>query len=305
MSGNQTLACVVSVTARAGRGRNEDAGAVAFVPRGGLQGVVVADGLGSYSQAGRAALLAVYEAVAWLRDRGEHFGRGGFTRLFADVHGVLRSYARELARGGDPEPRVFGTTLLVAVDTGGELAAAYAGNGAIWHIRGNLDEFPSATPPWNAVNLLNPHTVPRGGREALYNILDAAEERPPVPTVVSVSKDPRFGDILLLCTDGVSPAGQAGRGTGAGLAVIAIHQALRDLFAAWDGESDLPLRAALEGCLSELRDRGVLEDDATVGVLVTADALRYHRRARAANGARAEEIARTGQEGTPSPRSAA
>jgi hypothetical protein len=131
------------------------------------------------------ALLTVYEAVAWLRDRGENFDRGSFARLFADVHAVLRSYARELAGGGDPAPGLFGTTLLVAVDTGDELAAAYAGNGAIWHIRGNLDRFPSPVLR-NAVN-------PLGGREGLYDMQEKPVKQRKVPSRKASDRGDRLG----------------------------------------------------------------------------------------------------------------
>ncbi len=291
----ETLVCAVSVTPRPEPERNEDACVSVCVPRAGVRGVAVADGLGSYSRAGEAAREVAEEAAEWLRVETEDFGRATLPRLFAQVHARLRAYAREEAGGADPEPQTFGTTLLVGLDAGAELVAAYAGNGAVWHIRGNVDRFPSAGMPWNAVNLLNPHSVPSDGREVLYNLVDAADACPPVPAVVSVRKDPRFGDVLLLCTDGIYSADQVTHGTDAGgslwisaeATLVECFHALRDLFAGWDGESELPLRDALLACLDGLRSRGMLEDDATLGVIVTADALRYQRRAKAARAARA------------------
>lgn len=288
--GVDALACAVSVTPRDDPERNEDACDTACVPRTGARGVVVADGLGSYSHAGQAARQVVRHAVEWLRDQTEDFGRAALPRLFEHVHGELRGYARDAAGGGDPEPQAFGTTLLVGLDTGAELVAAYAGNGAVWHIRGNFEADPSSGVPWSAVNLLNPHSVLRDGREVLYNIVDGAAERPPVPAVVSVRKDPRFGDILLLCTDGIYSADQVTHGTDAAGAtwisaeatMVEFYRSLHELFAGWDGEAGLPLRDALHAWLAGLRARGVLEDDATAGVIVTADALRYRRNATAA-----------------------
>ncbi|WP_420126207.1 protein phosphatase 2C domain-containing protein [Longimicrobium sp.] len=286
----ETLVCAVTVTPRDDPEHNEDACEAVRVPHAGVRGVVVADGLGSYTQAGRAAREVAREAAAWLETETEHFGRGTLPRLFIHVHTELRKRLREEADGGEPEPGAFGTTLLVGVDAGAELVAAYAGNGAVWHIRGNFDESLAAGVPWSAVNLLNPHTVLRGGREILYRIVDAADPSPPVPAVVSVRKDPEFGDILLLCTDGVYSADQVTHGTDAGGTVwisaeapmVALFNALRELFDAWDGEAGLPLHDALQACLGRLRAAGMLEDDATVGVIVTADALRYRRAARAA-----------------------
>jgi hypothetical protein len=268
-----TLVCAVSVTPRADPERNEDACGTACVPRTGARGVVVADGLGSYSHAGPAARQVVRHAVEWLRDQAEDFGRGTLPRLFEQVHTELRGYARDAGGGGDPGPQ-----------------AAYAGNGAVWHIRGNFEAIPSSGVPWSAVNLLNPHSVLRGGREVLYNIVDGAEEHAPVPAVVSVRKDPRFGDILLLCTDGIYSADQVTHGTDAAggtwisaeATMVAFYRALHELFAGWDGVAELPLHDAVHSWLAGLRDQGVLEDDATVGVIVTADALRFRRKARAA-----------------------
>jgi serine/threonine protein phosphatase PrpC len=288
----EALVCAVSVTPRPDAERNEDAVASVRAPRFGLCGVAVADGLGSYSQAGPAARHVVREAAAWLHGQVEDFGRGTLARLFAHAHASLRSHAREAAGGADPEPQAFGTTLLVGLDAGAELVAAYAGNGAIWHMRGNLEANPSTGVAWNAVNLLNPHTVFREGREVLYNLLDAAQEHPPVPTVVTVHKDPGFGDILLVCTDGIYSADQVTHGLDANGAVwisaeatmVAFHRALREMFAAWDGKAELPLRGVLRAYLDDLRARGVLEDDATVGLIVTEDALRYQRDARSARG---------------------
>lgn len=292
----ETLVCARSVTPRDRAEDNEDVCASIRLSRDGVRGVVVADGLGSHARAGDAAREVVRSAAQWLRDETEDFGRGTLPRLFAHAHGQLRSHVRR-ETGEEPRPETWGTTLLVGLEAGAELVAAYAGNGAVWHLRGNFDAFTDAGLPWNAVNLLNPHTVQRHGREVLYTLVDAAQSCPPMPTVVSVRKDSTMGDILLLCTDGIYSADQVTHGTdGAGgqwvsaeAPMVACFRALRDLFAAWDGQAELPLDDALQACLDGLRTRGMLEDDATVGVIVTADALRYQRRARLA--ARAAEEA--------------
>lgn len=285
VAGWGTIAAAASVTPRPHPEHTEDAAVDFRTADAEVCGVVVADGVGSYSQAGCAARYAAEEAAAVLRDESAELDGATFPRLFAQVHAGLRAHARQAAGGNAPEPRAFGTTLLVGVDAGATLWAGYAGNGAIWHIRGNLEGFATAPLPWNAVNLLNPHSVLRGGREVLYNLLDAAEPSPPMPSVVSVRKDPRFGDILLLCTDGIYSADQVTHGIdaegGAWISaeetMVMFHRTLRALFAEWDGESELPLQAALESCLYGLRSGEILEDDATVGVIVTADALRYQR----------------------------
>jgi serine/threonine protein phosphatase PrpC len=285
LTGWGTIAAVASVTPRAHPEHNEDAAVDFRAADAGVCGVVVADGVGSYSQAKGAARYAAEEAAAVLRDAPAEFDGAILPRLFAQVYAGLRAHARQAAAGNAPEQRAFGTTLLVGVDAGATLWGGYVGNGAIWHIRGNLEGFATTPLPWNAVNLLNPHSVLRDGREVLYNLLDAAEPSPPMPSVVSVQKDPRFGDVLLLCTDGICSADQVTHGTdaeggawiSAEATMVVFHRNLRALFAEWDGESELPLQAALESYLHDLRNGELLEDDATVGVIVTADVLRYQR----------------------------
>jgi hypothetical protein len=296
------------VTPRPGPGQNEDAAVAVFPPASTVLGVAVADGLGSYARAGEAARYVAQRAASWLHEQGGEVDRAAFARLFAQVHTDLRAHAREAGGGGDPAEEEYGTTLLVGVDAGAELLAAYAGNGAIWHLRGNFAAYPAAGLPHNAVNLLNPHSVIRQGREVLYNLVDAGQPHPPVPAVVTVRKDPVFGDLLVVCTDGVYSADQLTYGTDAAgtlwvsaeAPMATLFHALRDLFAGWDGEGELPLEEALRTCLDGLRTRGILEDDATVGVIVTADALRHHRdaraRARPAPAATAGEGAFTGDE---------
>lgn len=286
--GAESLVGVCSVTPKPDPERNEDHGTAIHVP-GALRGVAVADGLGSYSQARQAARNAVVGVAAWLR-RTPEAAPDRLRQLFADIHHALRECGRTSAGGADPEAQTFGTTLIVALETSTELVAAYAGNGAIWHIRGNFDDFPASTAlPWSAVNYLSPHSVLRDGREVLYRILDAAAEHPPVPAVVRVEKDADFGDIFLVCTDGIYSADQLTQGTDADgklwlsgeATMVEFYRALRQLFAGWSGEGEPALEHALQGYLTELRGRGMLEDDATVGVIVTARALEYQRRKRA------------------------
>jgi len=285
----EALVCAVSVTPRPDRDRNEDAAVPVHAPRAGVSGVAVADGLGSYARAGEAARFAAHRAASWLHGQAAPVDGDALARLFAGVHADLRAHARELAGGDDPPEQTHGTTLLVGVDAGAELLAAYAGNGAVWHLRGNFGAYPAAGLPHNAVNLLNPHSVMLGGREVLYNLVDAAAAHPPAPAVVSIAKDPVHGDLLVVCTDGIYSADQLTYGTDAGgtlwvsaeATMATLFHALRDLFAAWDGEGAPPLEEALRDCLEGMRARGMLEDDATVGVIVTADALRHQRAARA------------------------
>lgn len=298
------LVAVATATPREDPAANEDAFAVLGGSAANVRGVALADGLGSYSHARLAAHAAVRGVEAASRALGRPSATG-VRALFTAAHSAVRRAARAGPGGeaGPPAAQSFGTTLLVAFDTPAELWAAYVGNGAIWHVRGNFDGFPATTAlPWCAVNLLSPHSVLCHGREVLYRLVDAAAEASP-PSVVRLQPDPEFGDLLVVCTDGVYSADQLTQGTDVNGAVwisgeppmVELFRTLRALFAEWDGKGEPELYRALAECLGRLRARGVLEDDATVGVIVTAAALDYHRRKRAratadATGARPHDL---------------
>jgi len=284
------LAAAATATPRDDPRGNEDAFAVLGGPAVPVRGVAVADGVGSYSHARLAADAAV-RGVAAASGALRRPAPAALRALFQAAHAAVREAARdESGDGGEaPAAESFGTTLLVALDTPADLWAAYLGNGAIWHVRGNFDGFPAATAlPWCAVNVLAPHSVLHHGREVLYRIVDASAEPAP-PSVVRLQPDPEFGDLLVVCTDGIYSADQLTQGTdvngslwvSAEAAMVELFRTLRELFAGWDGRGQPELYRALAGCLGRLRDRGMLEDDATVGVIVTAAALGYHRRKRA------------------------
>lgn len=282
------ISCVASITPRAGEYGNEDAAKLIATSAGEFHGVTVADGLGSFAHAREAARLAVCQAAALaatlnLEDPAD------LRDLFAEVRRELREYAFAQT-GSEAEARSsFATTLIVAVETPARLVAAYAGNGAIWHIRGNFDRsIGRARIPWTAINHLNPHSTLHGGREDLYNILSGAEElEAQDPTVIAIDKDRRFGDILLICTDGIYSPDQLTYGTDAegkgwlsvDPAMALFYEALQAYFDQWSEEPDA-LQIAMDGYLSNLKERRLLEDDATLGIIITQAALEHQKRRR-------------------------
>jgi hypothetical protein len=105
-----------------------------------------------------------------------------------------------------------------------------------------------------------------------------------------LEKDPEYGDIVMICTDGIYSSDQVNIGrTKDGSTWFKIEQPLLRFVAALDsffaGSSvltDDTLRRALDGYLAQLHADDLLDDDASLGVIVTAPALRYqaHRRKR-------------------------
>lgn len=280
-----SLACVATATHRARPEDSQDAAGVA-APAGGFPALLVADGLGSFAHAGAAARLVAREAQAALESPARSGDIAGlFPRLQARLGAVADEWEAAHPEARLDRRRAFGTTLLAAVERPEALLVAYVGNGSIFHIRGDFADWGAGRAlPWSFANCLNPHSVCENGREALCRYLSASGDPDQAePTALLLRKDRRCGDLLLLCTDGVFSSDQVRHGNPGDGSVwgevpaplLAVHAALR---AAWDAPGDLTaggLGRAMEGCLSDLRAQGALEDDATLGLLVTGRARAY------------------------------
>jgi serine/threonine protein phosphatase PrpC len=279
-------ATLLAAASRAGKPGNQDAWAVVRNPLAGLNAVIVADGVGSHYGAAEAAAVAV-EAVrrelACLEAAGPLSGPGA---LLVGAQRELESYVAqrraELPAGLNAD-NSFGTTLLCAVETAERICAAYAGNGALLHLRANFSRFPSTLLwPWSVMNYLNPHAVPKQGRNVLYQIVSPFA--PIQFTEFAFSKDERlFGDVIVACTDGICsadevPAGKDPQGrvwVQAEPHLLLLLRHLSEFFR--QGEySDAVLQVSLEKYLDELVQGGLIDDDSTVAVLVTSQALNYH-----------------------------
>ncbi|MEA2604068.1 MAG: family protein phosphatase [Acidobacteriota bacterium] len=287
LEARNSLCCVASVTLKTGEERNEDAATVLVGGDSTVHGVAVADGLGSYTHA-REASQFVVERAAMLMKTSEISSGDHLYEVFTRIRQDLRDHVRQFPSAEPPEAATFGTTLIVAVETPNQLIAAYAGNGAIWHLRGNFDESTAATGiSWSAVNYLRPHSLFVGGREQLYNFIAPVEELDGFPpTVITVDKDRKFGDILFICTDGIYSADQILYGTdakgdlwiSAEPSMASFYECLRAYFSqACEGPG---LKDCMQRYLLDLKGRQLLEDDATVGVIVTGAALAHQQRKR-------------------------
>ncbi len=254
---------------------NQDCGRA--LPRAGRNAVVLADGLGSLTYASAASREAVAFVAGALSSAD---GPLDCKTLFDETKRRLQQVARMEHHKGD-EAAQYGTTLLLAQETATAVRLAYVGNGAIWHVRPHTIREPARQLlPWSVVNYLNPHSRDVDGAEALYRLVsgnDLASEV--MPTVLDVAQDEAEGDIFVLCTDGIYSADQPTLGKNpSGLWVRADPQAL-GLVAV--------LRQALthphpnNSLLTELLDsylvsiEAFLDDDASIGILITGKALAY------------------------------
>jgi hypothetical protein len=153
--------------------------------------ILVADGLGTYQYA-RQSSNSVVETLSIQLKEVEDIASLDFEKLFKTAKKEVIKLAEQTKNDDDKlSENLFGTTLIALVETEKTIKIAYIGNGAIWHIRGNFDEFPVAYPfPWNAVNLLNPHSISENGKEALERLIsDYPDDNECIPSVIEIKKD--------------------------------------------------------------------------------------------------------------------
>jgi serine/threonine protein phosphatase PrpC len=287
MSCSQDVESLVAGATLSPKNENQDTFACARNRGADLVGVALADGLGSH----HGAEIASFVAANTVAKRLELYGPEDeidMVALFAQAHCQILDQAHEhmpTEPDGPDSKDAFGTTLLCAVETRDRIVLAYVGNGAIFHLRANFNTFPShQLLPWTALNYLNPHSIPQNGKPAISRLLSRrALPQQTIPTVLTLSKDQFCGDIILCCSDGIYSYDQTAIGyddnheiwVHANPAVPLLFDSLKEFF---DSEATGEhLTANLKTYLNNLKAKGLVEDDCTVGALITSRASVYQR----------------------------
>lgn len=185
----------------------------------------------------------------------------------------------------------FGTTLIIALeypyDNERKIKIAYVGNGAVWHIKGNFNHFDdNQLFAWNSLNLLIPHSIQQSGREALANCISLEPvETFKGPSLLEFNIDKEAGDIVMICTDGIYSYDQLNAvidGTGKlwlqfGESMQYFFRHLKKYFQEKD-YTDISLLGMLTDYLQELHDNRLIDDDATIGLIVLPEVLDHQQK---------------------------
>jgi serine/threonine protein phosphatase PrpC len=246
----------------------------------------IADGIGTFKYAKQSSERVIDFFKAQAVDLNHSAGKNPkpkFIETFKKAKEKLIAFANEnIIEEDKNEQNLFGTTAITVFETTDKIVVAYVGNGAIWHIRGNFNEFPDAYLfPWNAVNYLNPHTIPEGGKEALYRLISNSDDFSEcIPTVFEIDKDESVGDIFMICTDGIYSADQIKAGKNdKGVWVryeptmLKFFDYLKHFFKSNQLYNKESLLQTMNMYLEELKP--TFDDDATIGILITTKALNY------------------------------
>ncbi len=254
-------AAVATATPKA-PGSNQDRAGVFRTPAG--AGVVLCDGVGAYADSGVVAERCLALATDHITSEGVGAG------LLACPRAVAAAMALD-------EPGVEGATTLLAVgaEADGRFSFTMVGNGAIVAIEPFLGS--AETTRLGFVELVLPQVGYSHGQAALRSFLPA-----PSPALEETSGIllPQHGRarLLLGCTDGVTTAEDRQLGCVPSGAVwqpllAPFVELLNGLTGVWDeavaGEcAGLLLTEALQASLNRALDGGLLEDDATAGVVL-------------------------------------
>lgn len=262
---------LISVNTIGNKGINEDAIFVAVNENYNV--FAVADGLGSYKE----ATVASSSVMDYLEKNLSKISdsKDDIEQLFLGAQQFLYELSKTEEYASEEPFNLFGTTLILCVESERKITFAYVGNGAILQIRGNLNQFDAMDNPWFSSDLMIPHSIPEKGREALYRLLsNSDDEFLSVPTILSVEKDKLEGDGFIICTDGLYSSDQLKMFRNEGLGLLytfdkkrsELLELLRKFKNDGDCSGDL-LDEILESYLTSPERK--FEDDATVGILLT------------------------------------
>ena len=283
----QSICAVSSLT---NKPKNQDDCKYSFVKEANAHILVVADGVGSHKFAEVGSSFVVKKAVELLEEAVKLSPETlDFDSIFFEIQSALDIHIENnFPDKSDLKPGAcFGTTLIVGIDFPDRFVAAYVGNGSIFNISGYFANFPpSIYLPWNAINMLNPHTIEQDGREALYKIFTwKGEKQDFTPTVFELKKNKDLpGEIFVLTTDGVYSAdhsipGKDGENTiwiPSSRTTEILYDYLKnymlDKSISFDNNA---LERMLGRYLQNVKESKAMDDDTTLGVIVTGNCLNY------------------------------
>jgi hypothetical protein len=236
--------------------------------------VVLCDGIGEFNDSAKAAEITV-ENILLAEKKNE-------------IIGMINKSAVDISANGI----IGGTTLIAAIIESNEdirlLRLAYVGNGSVFHLHGNYFELPSsygeANKPYRFSNIVIPHIDKDG--VLLRHISHHSNSEELVPSFIEMSLTGINGDIVLLFSDGISTLEEdiividdqqrIWRNQSESVSII-----LNDLHEWLEKNcNEMPqvkIDDFLDVQLSKLKTLNKLEDDASIGLVITDKVLEYYQ----------------------------
>jgi serine/threonine protein phosphatase PrpC len=252
-----------------------------------FKGVIVADGIGSHLRSELSSKFCT-EHLKNKLEQVKNIDDIDFDIFFSQIKDELRLFSQTELTEDELKNNPLGTTLLCAIELEKEYRIAYVGNGSIWQISGNFNHFGvNRYLPWNAINLLNPHTIEVEGKSALFKFISIDDTVSCKPSVISISKnEDSFGDIITITSDGVYTNDEVRIGKDdndviwiMGEESIKLLYDKLSVFFNLDliNIEEIDLQSTINEYLSELKERKIMHDDTTLGIIISPKVLKYQQ----------------------------
>lgn len=231
-------------------------------------GLVICDGIGSYKQSGEVAKIVVDKFI-------ENINSNDFN-INEFVNSIPPILKEKNIKGG--------TTFISALVNSNSIIFYYLGNGGIIHLKGDFYENRVTDIPYRYIELMNPDINASGA--LTRHISDNSGEIELSLTKVTVEPNSINGDIFLLFSDGIGTLEEhvivkdannnLWRNEPAAIEKIIneIHVFLTKECKSEDFNNKLILFNA--NILESIKD--LLEDDASLGIIITEKVLNYYKK---------------------------
>ena len=232
------------------------------------QTIIVCDGVGQFSDSAKAADLIIEELKFWTGERNNLYG--------------LISRAQQLL----VDEKIDGASTLIISNLedkeNSNLRMAYIGNGGIIHMHGDFGFELNSIHRFS--NLMIPHVDKNG--TLIRHISRQSIPSDGQPNCLDISLTAPFGDIVLFFTDGivsleeeqiiVDDSGRIWRNQSEAVSFILnkLHEWLQRNCKEISNESLLVFNQEV---LEDLKVMGKLEDDASMGIIITEGVLKFYR----------------------------
>ena len=274
----------IAVESKSSKELNQDAGTVYLGQH--CSAVAIADGVGSSFDAHIAAELAVRVFLAGVEELDQQaivMDVCAVRQLWGRVAQELRSYYTQHPIHYRERPTALQTTLATVIELEERYLISYLGNGSLFHIRGDFWSFWDRRWPWCITDLMLGHSfLGDTGKDVLYGIIA------PIGLTAGVRflelwKDKEYGDLLVLCSDGISSPDhlRIGRDANDKLWIevnpyldALLNQFLKPYFAQLGQQVDT--RAMLMQTLDMFLKAQTFNDDATLGIVISRQARDYY-----------------------------
>lgn len=266
---------------------NQDFCGIVINDTANFKGVIVADGIGSHLRSELSSKFCT-ELLKKKLEQLENSEEINFDTLFSHIKDELRLFSQSELTEGELKNNPFGTTLICAIELEEEYKIAYVGNGSIWQISGNFNHFGvNRYLPWNSVNLLNPHTIEVEGKSALFKFISIDDKVSCKPSVISISKnEDNYGDIIIVTSDGVYTNDEVRIGKDDNEVIwIMGEESIKLLYDKlsifFDHDltniEEIDIQCTINEYLSELKERKIMHDDTTLGIIISPKVLKYQQ----------------------------